>query len=96
MPSAVSASGLIWIRICRVTRPFTFTRATPGRFSSDLTMVWSVSEVSSRRPTVSDMTASCTTGWLLSWSARTTSGSFTSLGKAGRTVAILSRTSWIA
>jgi len=96
MPSAVSASGLICTRIWRVTRPLTLMRATPGRFSSALTIVWSVSEVSSRRPTVSDITASETTGWLLSWSARTTSGSFTSFGKPGRTVAILSRTSWIA
>ena len=55
MPSAVSAFGLICTSTCRVTRPLTSMRATPGRFSSALTIVWSVSEVSSRRPVVGDM-----------------------------------------
>ena len=96
MPSAVSAEGLIWMRICRVTRPLTLTRATPGMFSSALTMVWSVSEVSSRRSTVGDNTASDTVGSLSSICSRTISDSLTSRGKPGRTAAILSRTSWIA
>ena len=61
-----------------------------------MTIVWSVSEVSSRRPTVFDSTASETTGCWFSVSARITSGSLTSRGKPGRTSAILSRTSWIA
>ena len=42
---------------------------------------------------VGDSTASETTGCWFSWSARMTSGSFTSLGKPGFTAAILSRTS---
>ena len=55
IPSAVSAFGLIWISTWRVTRPLTSTRATPGWFSSALTIVWSVSDVSSRSPVVCDM-----------------------------------------
>ena len=96
MPSAVTALGLIWTRICRVTRPLTSMRATPGTFSSALTIVWSVSDVRSRRLIVGDSTASETTGCEFSWSARRTSGSFTSRGKPGRTCPILSRTSCIA
>lgn len=42
------------------------------------------------------MTASDTTGWLFSFSTRTTCGSLTSVGNVGRIGAILSRTSWIA
>src|SRR5690349_17254825 len=95
-PSAVSASGLIWTRICRATRPLTSMRATPGRFSSALTIVWSVSDVSSRRPVASDVTASVTTGWLFSFSTRITCGSLTSRGNVGRIGAMRSRTSCIA
>ena len=79
-----------------MTRPLTSICATPGRFSNALTIVWSVSEVSSRRPTDGDSTASETTGCSFSLSARITSGSLTSRGKLGRTIAILSRTSCIA
>ena len=96
MPSAVSALGLICTRICRVTLPCTSMRATPGTFSRPLTIVWSVRDVSSRRPVACDITASDTTGSSLSVSARTTSGSFASRGKPGRTAATLSRTSCIA
>ncbi len=95
-PSAVTALGLIWMRISRVTRPLTSTRATPGWFSSALTIVWSVSDVSSLSSVACDSTASDTTGWLFSFSMRLTSGSLTSRGNEGRTTAILSRTSWIA
>ena len=52
--------------------------------------------MSSRRPVVVDITASDTTGSWFSVSARTTSGSFASFGKPGRTSATLSRTSCIA
>ena len=62
MPSELRALGLIWMRICRVTLPLTSIRATPGTFSSPLTMVWSVSDVSSRRSKVDERTASETTG----------------------------------
>ena len=96
IPSAVSAFARICTRICRVTRPLTSMRATPGTFSRPLTIVWSVSEVSSRRPIVGDSTAIETTGCWFSRSARITSGSLTSRGKPGRTCAILSRTSCIA
>ncbi len=70
-------------------------RATPGRFSSALTTIWSVSEVSSRSSLVFDITASDTTGCWFSFSMRITSGSFTSRGNDGRIKASLSRTSWI-
>ncbi len=96
MPSAVRACGFTWIRICRVTRPFTSIRATPGTFSRPLTMVWSVSDVRSRGFIVGDITASDTTGCVFSLSARITRGSFTSRGNVGRTWATLSRTSCIA
>ena len=96
MPSDVTALGLICTRISRVTRPRTSIRATPGTFSSAFTMVWSVSDVRSRSVIVGDSTASETIGCWFSWSARMTSGSFTSFGKLGRTCPILSRTSCMA
>jgi hypothetical protein len=94
--SAVSAFGLTSTRICRVTRPWTSMRATPGTFSRPLTIVCSVSEVSSRSRSVGESTATDTTGCLFSSSIRSTSGSLTSRGKPGRTCAILSRTSCMA
>ncbi len=95
-PSAIRAFGLIWMRIWRVARPRTSMRATPGRFSSALTIVWSVSDVSSRKPVVCDITPSVTTGSLFSFSTRKTCGSLTSRGNVERIVAMRSRTSCTA
>ncbi|MNC88400.1 hypothetical protein D3C83_42120 [compost metagenome] len=80
--------------IWRTTAPLISTLPTPATFCRRLTMTWSVSVETSRRPSVSEYTARLRIGsWFGSALLRVTRGSLTSRGKVGFTSATLSRIS---